>query len=62
MQELAGMILPELSQYGEHFTKGSASITLENRGITAMNISIEGKISVLIAQIPIAVEAAFSFE
>lgn len=62
MQELAGMILPELSRYSDNFTEGSASIVLENRAITAMKVSIEGKISALFAQIPVSVEAAFSFE
>lgn len=59
MQDLAQMILPELRQFGDNLTEGSASIVLENNGITNMSVTIEGKISAWIAQIPIAVRAEY---
>ena len=62
MTELSRMILPELSQYGGNLTEGSVTVILEDNTITSMNISIEGKISALIAQIPITVGAEFTFD
>ena len=61
MQELARMILPELSQYSGDLTDGSISIMLENGMITSMGVSIRGKINALIAQIPVEVEAVLTF-
>lgn len=62
MQDLSQMILPELSQYGGNLTEGSVTVILEDNTITSMNVSIEGKISALIAQIPITVGAEFTFD
>ena len=62
MQDLSQMILPELSQYSGNLTAGSATVILEDSTITSMNVSIEGKISALIAQIPITVGAEFTFD
>lgn len=61
MKELSRMILPELAQYGGDLTEGSISITLENGAIASMNVSIKGKISAWIAQIPVTVAAEFIF-
>lgn len=62
MQELARMILPELAQYGGNLTDGDASIHLENNAITSMRVSIEGKVSALLLQIPVTVGAEFVFD
>ena len=62
MQELARMILPELAQYGGNLTEGEASIRLENNAITSMKVSIEGKVSALLVQIPVTVGAEFVFD
>ena len=62
MQALARMILPELAQYGGNLTEGEASIRLENNAITSMQVSIEGKVSALLVQIPVTVGAEFSFD
>lgn len=62
MQELARMILPELAQYGGNLTEGSVTVILEDRAIASMELSIKGKISTLIAQIPVAVRAIFFFD
>ena len=62
MKHLAGMILPELEQYGASLTEGNLRIYLEAGAITAMEVSLEGKITVLIAQIPVRVGANFSFD
>lgn len=61
MQELAGMILPELQQYGGSLTEGSVTILLENGEIRSMNVSITGKINALITKIPVEIGAGFSF-
>lgn len=61
MQQLSQMILPELAQYGSNLTEGSVTILLETGTIRSMEVSIEGKISAQIAQIPITVGATFSF-
>lgn len=61
MQQLSRMILPELSQYGGNLTEGSVTVILEDNTITSMNVSIEGKISALIAQIPVTIIATFTF-
>ena len=61
MQDLSRMILPELSQYGGNLTEGSVTVILKNNSITSMNVSIKGKISALIAQIPIVIAAEFTF-
>lgn len=62
MQQLSQMILPELAQYGGDLTQGSISIILDAGKLTSMNVSIEGKISALITQIPITVGAEFIFD
>ena len=62
MKQLSQMILPELSQYSGNLTEGSVTVILEDNTITSMNVSIEGKISALIAQIPITVGAEFTFD
>lgn len=62
MQELARMILPELAQYGGNLTEGEASIRLENNAISSMKVSIEGKVSILLVQIPVTVGAEFVFD
>jgi len=62
MQELARMILPELAQYGGNLTEGEATIRLENDAITSMKVSIEGKVSALLVQIPVTVGAEFTFD
>lgn len=62
MKDLSRMILPELAQHSGALTEGSASIILDDGKIMSMNVSIEGKISALIAQIPIAVGAEFTFD
>jgi len=62
MQQLAHMILPELAQYGGNLTAGAVTILLEAGTITSMEVSMEGMISVLIAQIPVAVTATFLFD
>ena len=61
MQELARMILPELAQYVGNLTEGEATIRLENNAITSMKVSIGGKVSALITNIPIMVNARFLF-
>ena len=61
MQELARMILPELAQYVGNLTEGEATIHLENDAITSMKVSIGGKVSALITNIPIMVNARFLF-
>lgn len=62
MQELACMILPELAQYGGDLTEGEVSIRLENSEVVAMRVSIEGKVSALLVQIPVTVSAEFMFD
>ena len=62
MQELTRMILPELAQYGGDLTEGEATIRLENDAITSMKVSIEGKVSALLVQIPVTVGAEFIFD
>lgn len=62
MQQLSRMILPELAGYGENLTEGMVTILLEEGAVSALEISIEGKINALIVQIPITVSAAFSFD
>lgn len=62
MKELSRMILPELAQYSENLMEGSVFIILDAGKIISMNVSIEGKISALITQIPIAVGADFNFD
>jgi len=62
MQELARMILPELAQYVGNLTEGEATIRLENDAITSMKVSIEGKVSALLVQIPVTVGAEFTFD
>ena len=62
MQELARMILPELAQYVGNLTEGEATIRLENDAITSMKVSIEGKVSALLIQIPVTVGAEFTFD
>lgn len=61
MQQLSQMILPELAQYGSNLTEGSVTVTLENNAVASMTVSIKGKISALITQIPISVGAEFTF-
>lgn len=62
MEKLSGMILPELEEYSGNLTEGRVDVVLENGGITSMKVSIVGKISAWIAQIPISVEAEFIFD
>lgn len=62
MQELSRMILPELAQYGCNLTEGSAAILLESGAVASMKVSLRGKISAWIAQIPVAISAEFIFE
>ena len=62
LQELACMILPELAQYGGDLTEGEVSIRLENSEVVAMKVSIEGKVSALLVQIPVTVSAEFMFD
>ena len=62
MQELARMILPELTHYGGDLTEGEVSIRLENNEVVAMKVSIEGKVSALLVQIPVTVSAEFMFD
>lgn len=62
MQELARMLLPELQQYGGNLTEGTVTILLEDGEILSMHISIGGNLSALFVQIPIAVDAEFSFD
>lgn len=61
MEQLSRMILPELAQYSGNLTEGSVTILLEKKTITSMEVSIEGKISALITNIPIMVNARFLF-
>ena len=61
MEQLSRMILPELAQYSGNLTEGSVTILLEKNTITSMEVSIEGKISALITNIPIMVNARFLF-
>lgn len=62
MKELSQMILPELVQYSGDLTEGSTSIILEGNRVSSMQVSIKGKINVLIAQIPVAIGAEFTFD
>ena len=55
------MILPELSRYSDNLTAGNVTVVLEEGVISTMKISIEGKISALIVQLPVAVCAEFRF-
>ena len=61
MQQLAGMILPELGQNPVKPTEGSVRIIIENKSVVSMKVSVEGKITTLIAQIPIKLVAEFTF-
>ena len=61
MEQLTRMILPELAEYGSNLTEGSVTVILENREISSMSIAVEGKISAMIVQIPILVQAEFDF-
>lgn len=61
IQQLARMILPELSRYSDSLTAGNVTVVLEEGAISTMKISIEGKISALIVQLPVAVCAEFRF-
>jgi hypothetical protein len=61
MQELSQMILPELQQYGSNLSAGSVTVTIEDDAIASMGVSIEGNINALFIQIPVEVEAAFTF-
>jgi len=62
MQELSRMILPEIAEYTGNLTEGSVSILLDGRKIASMQVTIKGKINVLLVSIPISVGAEFSFE
>lgn len=62
MMDLSRMILPELAQYGGDLTEGTIAVTLVNSAIASMNVSIKGKISAWIAQIPVTVGAEFRFD
>lgn len=62
MEDLSRMIVPELSQFGSNLTAGSVLILLENNRISSMRLSIEGKVSAWVAQMPIHVAVAFSFK
>ena len=62
MQTLAGMILPELAQYGGNLTEGEAVIRLEGNAITSMKVSIQGKIRALLGQVPVTVGAELMFD
>ncbi len=62
MQQLSRMILPELAQHGGNLTEGIVTILLEEKTVTSMEVSIEGKISALITHIPIVVNACFLFD
>jgi len=61
MKELARMILPELEKYSGNLTEGSISIVLESNTVTSMKVSIKGKASAWITQIPVTVVAEFYF-
>ncbi len=62
IHRLVAEAIEELSQYGGDLTEGSASIILEAGKIISMNVAIEGRISALITQIPVAVGAEFTFD
>lgn len=62
MKELSQMILPEMANYAGDLSEGSVSIILEGDRVSSMRVSIKGKINALITQIPVAVNAEFSFE
>ena len=62
MHQLSRMILPELAQHGGNLAEGIVTILLEEKTITSMEVSIEGKISALITHIPIVVNACFLFD
>lgn len=61
MQELIRMMLPALSQYGCDPTEGCVTVTLEGDTVASMVLSIEGKISTMIMDIPLKLDAEFVF-
>ena len=61
MQELARIILPELTQYSSNLTEGSVSIQLTGETVAAMAVSLKGEIPMLFARVPVSVSAVFSF-
>lgn len=62
MEDLSQMILPEMANYAGDLSEGSVSIILEGDSVSTMRVSIKGKINALITQIPVAVDAEFSFD
>lgn len=61
MQQLTRIILPELTNYSQNLTNGMVSILLEDGNVTAMKVSINGKVPMLFTQVPILVSAVFHF-
>ena len=61
MQQLTRIILPELTKYSQNLTNGMVSILLEDGNVTAMKVSIDGKVPMLFTQVPILVSAVFHF-
>lgn len=62
MKELSRMILPEIASYTGDLTEGSVFVILEGDRIASMQVAIKGEINALIARIPVALGAEFSFE
>ena len=62
MQKLSRMILPEIANYAGEPTEGNVTIVLEDNSVASMEVSVGGKIKVLIAAIPMKIAARFLFE
>ena len=62
IKKITRLILPELAAYTDSLTQGTAQLTLADKTITRMSISINGSINALLAQLPVSVRAEFVFE
>ena len=62
IKKITRLILPELADYTDSLTQGTAQLILADKTITRMSISIDGSINALLAQLPVSVSAVFLFE
>ena len=62
IKKITRLILPELADYTDSLTQGTAQLTLADNTVAAMGLSINGSINALITQLPISISAEFVFE
>ena len=62
MKELAETIAPEIQTQMVNLKEGIVEVIIENNEVVAFEISMDGKVSVLLSEVDASVEAEFTFE